>query len=175
MNSPIINKCINVLRIIIFCGICCIGIWEATVASTNQNMNSFKPNQVKAYIFTIINSIVNIIIGVVGSCLICITTNDDSSKTNTDTQLSCIKTGLGIWMFIMFAEMLTNSEKYEHFRDVILVEFIIVMIGLSISVFTIIITCCACCILPFMVNNKAEIKTNINILNENHQTDIENK
>jgi len=150
-----------IFRIIICSIIFCVGIWEAIIAFSNQNLDTLKSNEVEAYVFTTIKSIINIITSLVGSCLTCLSNVESSqSKSNADSQLSMINLGISIWGIVMYTNMKLNSDIYGPFRIVIYVEFIIMMVVLSLFGFIIIISCCACIIMPFITEDN-NTKNNI--------------
>ena len=165
MESSNMKLCTYVSRFTICSIILCIGIWEATIASSNQDLDTLKSNEVEAYVFTTIKSIINIITSLVGYCLTC-TSNEESSKSksksksNADSQISMINLGVSIWGIVMYTNMKLNSDIYGPFRIVIYIEFIIMMIVLSLFGFIIIMSCCACIIMPFITNDSS-IKDNI--------------
>ncbi len=141
-----------VFQIIIYSIILSIGIWEATVASANENLYTVNTDEVDAYLFTTIKSIINIITSLVSTCLTCIS-NDESSRLNA-MHLYMINFGLSIWGIVMYTNIVVDSDIYGPFRIVIYVEFIIIMLVFSIFGLIIIMYCYVCIIMPPITNTE---------------------
>jgi hypothetical protein len=97
-----------VFQIIIYSILFSIGIWESTIASSNQHLYKVKSDEIDAYIYTRIKSIINIITSIIGTCLTCIS-NNESSKFNA-IHLYMINLGFSIWSIIMYTNMAIDSS-----------------------------------------------------------------
>jgi hypothetical protein len=157
------------LKFIIFIIIFCIGTWEASVASSNQNTKLLTSSEIEAYAFTTIKAIINIVTSLTGCCLLCRTKenskSESESKLNSDSQLSFISFGVSIWGIVMYGNMDKNDEIYGPFRQVITAEFIIIVVVFSLFGLVILITCCACIIIPSMNDEKSTIVDDIKVVN----------
>lgn len=176
MKSSNMKFYLCVFQIIIYSIILSIGIWEANIALSNQHLYTVKSEEIEAYIFTIIKSIINIITSLFGICLTCIS-DDEPSRSNADYQLSMVNFGLSIWAIIMYTNMKVDSDIYGPFRIVIYVEFIIMMLVLSI-LGLIIIMSCYICIKMSPITNTESIKDNIltsKLINSNLESEYKSQ
>jgi hypothetical protein len=120
-----------------------VGVWEATVASSNQNTSSLTDNEKEAYAFTVIKSIMNIINSLTIYCLMCKNDKDDKdTKTNKSNEFSLINIGINIWGLVMYDIMSSNNNLFGNFSQVIYAEMIIFTTACSIIGFGLIFSCC---------------------------------
>ena len=169
MPDTVKNSIPFILQFIISIALFSIGIWEATVASANQNTNKLTSNEVQAYAFTTIKSIINILNSIYNISLLCSNedseTSSDTKKSKTNIELPCINIGVGIWGLVMYSNLSKSIDNFGPFNIVIYVEFIIITIGLSCIGFIIIISCCTFSLLYIM--NKNSNTPKIVIVNDN--------
>ena len=166
--------CLFFIHSILYTVLLAIGIWEITVAASNQNIKTLTNFEIEAYAFTIIKSILNIMLSLVGCCLKC--KPDDNSNSGSNIQLSIINSGVSIWGFIMYIKML-NNNMYGPFQSVIIVEFIIMIVVLSLFGIFFLSFCCTCCLFLFTACNKSSNQkenqsnnlTSILIIKENEE------
>lgn len=139
----------------------CVGIWESIIASTYQDIYTYSTSLTEAYAFTVIKSIINILINICGCCLLAASDDDKSNKSN---QLQFINFGVSIWGCVMYTNMKSNNNLFGPFSKVIYAEFIIFISSICLFVLLIIISFCGLCFINKPKNN--DIEENIARINE---------
>jgi hypothetical protein len=118
-----------------------VGLWEASIAANHQPDHvTLSGYEKEAYAFTVVKSILNICIGIIGICLFaCQSDNKDNKKKSNMDQIYCINLGVTIWCIIMYSNIINNNLDFGPFKKVIIAEFIIFITSMCLLVFS----CCA--------------------------------
>lgn len=163
----------NFISIMIYLSFFCIGVWEADIASNHDPNNIYLTGQEKeGYAFTVCKSIINILTGIFGTLLSLVQRESEEYELKPKPELNqiyFINLGVTIWCIIIFSNIINKKSDIGPFEQVIVAEFIILIIGIS----CVLLVYCYITIISSIISENIIQNDKKNKTNDKNKIDIE--
>ena len=121
-----------------------VGCWEASMADQHSPTSDSSPGVLQGYVYTILAACLNIVTSILLMCLFIMSDRNSEKNESSGVSLAML---LAIWGIVLFAGMVDGNIRTGPFQPVVIAQFCITMVGLSLC-------CCSCCLLGILTHRE---------------------